>query len=155
MIARSVLAAACAATATAALFIAAANPAGDLVKFPADYINDVHCGTVHRGNIREELHTGAAAIAAMKKGEPAPNGSVITLADYRDDKLYRIVVMKKRTGWGSEYPLDRRTGGWEFAWFNPVQWRKADADMGRCMGCHRSQAGQDFLWSAAQMKGVP
>lgn len=155
MTAKSVLAAACTATAAAALCIASADAAGDLVKFPADYMKGVHYGTVHRDNIREELCTGAATIAAMKKGAPAPNGSVITLADYRDDKLYRIIVMEKRTGWGSEYPPDQRTGAWEFAWFNPDHSRKADEDMGRCMGCHHSQGNQDFVWSVAQMKGVP
>jgi hypothetical protein len=91
----------------------------------------------------------------VKKGEPAPSGSVITLADYRDEKLYRVVVMEKRAGWGSEYPPAQRTGKLEFAWFYPDQPRKADEDMGRCMGCHHSQASQDFMWSVAQMKGVP
>lgn len=156
MIAKSVLAAACAATAAAALFIAAADAAGgDRVKFPANYMSGVHYGTVKRGTIREELYTDAATIAAVKKGEPAPSGSVITLADFRDDKLFRIVVMEKRAGWGSDYPSDQRTGEWECAWFNPDQSRKADEDMGRCMNCHRSQASQDFVWSVAQMKGVP
>jgi hypothetical protein len=155
MLEKTVMAAACAATAAAALFIAAADAAGDVVKFPADYMSDVHYGTVHRGNIREELYTDASTIAAVKKGKPAPSGSVLTLADYHDDKLYRIVVMEKRTGWGSEYPPDRRTGEGEFAWFNPDQTRKADEDMGRCMACHRSQASQDFVWSVAQMKRVP
>jgi class 3 adenylate cyclase len=58
MLTKSVLAAACVATAAAALFIAAADAAGDLVKFPADYMSGVHYGTVRRGNIREELFYG-------------------------------------------------------------------------------------------------
>src|SRR4051812_45222133 len=143
MLAKS--AAACAATVVAALLIAGADAADDRVTFPAGYMNGVHYGTVRRGNIREELYASAATIAAAKRDEPAPSGSVITLADYRDDRLYRIDVMEKRAGWGSEYPPDQRTGEWEFAWFNPDQSRKADEDMGRCMGCHRSQASHDFV----------
>ena len=91
----------------------------------------------------------------MKKGEPAPSGSVIMFVDYRDDNLDRIFVTERRTGWGSQYLPDRRAGEWEFGWFDPDQSRKADEDMGRCVACRRSEASQDFVWSVGQMKGVP
>lgn len=77
---------------------------GDPVKFPAHYDKGVLYTTVHRGNITEELYTGQEAIEAVKRGDPLPSGTVITLVDYRDDKLYRYVVMEKRAGWGHEYP---------------------------------------------------
>jgi hypothetical protein len=96
MPAKIILAAPCAVTAAAVLFVAEAD-----------------AGAVRRGNIREELCAAAATIAARKNGQPAPSGSVITLVNYPDDKLCRYVVMEKRTGWGSEYPPDQRTGEWE------------------------------------------
>ena len=64
--------------------------AGDeLVKFPETYAEGVHYATVTRGNIREELFTSRAAIIAVKSGQPIPSGTVITMEDYRDGKLFR------------------------------------------------------------------
>ena len=56
--------------------------------------------TVTRGNIKEDIFTSQAAIDAAKADKPLPSGSVITLVDYRDGKLFRYVVMEKRTGLG-------------------------------------------------------
>jgi hypothetical protein len=33
-----------------------------------------------------------------------PSGTVITMEDYRDGKLFRYVVMEKSAGWGPDYP---------------------------------------------------
>ena len=78
----------------------------------------VHYGTVKCGNITEELFTTRTAIEAAKKGQSLSSGTVITMEDYRDGKLFRYVVMEKRTGWGNDYPLQKRNGEWEFQAFN-------------------------------------
>ena len=75
---------------------------GDLVKFPEHFENGVRYATVERGNIREEIFTSRKAIEAARRGDPLPSGTVITLVDYRDGKLFRYVVMEKRSGWGSQ-----------------------------------------------------
>jgi hypothetical protein len=124
MISKDVLTLALVAAAATVIVAAGAGAAGDLVTYPTGYMNGVHYGTVRHGNIREELYTDGATIAAITRGEPAPSGSVITLVDYRDDKLYRTVVMEKRTGWGSEYPPDQRTGEWKFAGSIPINLSK-------------------------------
>jgi hypothetical protein len=36
--------------------------------------------------------------------QPMPSGTVITMEDYRDGKLFRYVVMEKSAGWGPDYP---------------------------------------------------
>ena len=58
-----------------------------LVGFPENYADGVHYGTVERGNITEELFASRGAIEAAKRGEPFPDGTVITLklktADFR------------------------------------------------------------------------
>jgi hypothetical protein len=88
--------------------------AGDRVAFPEGYANGVRYATVKRGNITEELFTSRATIDAVKSGQPVPRGTVITMEDYRDGKLFRYVVMEKRAGWGAGYPPDKRNGEWEF-----------------------------------------
>jgi 4-oxalocrotonate tautomerase family enzyme len=91
----------------------------ELVKFPENYASGVHYDTVNRGNIREEIFATRPAIEAVKNGRPIPSGSVITMEDYRDGKLFRYIVMEKRTGWGAEYPENLRNGEWEYQSFNP------------------------------------
>jgi hypothetical protein len=131
-----------------------ASQARELVVFPEQFAAGVHYATVKRGNITEELYTSREAIDAAKSGKPFPSGTVITLVDSRDGKLFRYVVMEKRTGWGAEFPPAQRTGDWKFQSFNPDRTVKADEDLGRCMSCHQSRAGDDFVWSADQMKKV-
>lgn len=127
---------------------------GNFVAFPNDHSSGVHYATVNRGNVREELFTSPAAIEALKAGLPAPNGTVITVEDYRSDELYRYIVMEKRTGWGSQHPPELRTGEWEFQWFNPDRTPRAGENLDRCRSCHASQSSQDFLFTADRMRAA-
>jgi hypothetical protein len=125
------------------------------VKFPNGYESGVHYATVKRGNITEELFTSSDAIAAAKAGEALPNGTVITMTDSRDGKLYRTIVMQKGNGWGSDVPEERRTGDWQFQWFNPDKTVNVSESMGRCQSCHQSQASNDFVWTYDRMRSHP
>jgi len=126
----------------------------DLVRFPESFAEGVRYAVVPRGGIRQELYTSRAAIDAAKKGEPLPSGTVITLVDYRDDKLYRYVVMEKRTGWGAEYAPGMRNGEWEYQAFNADKSVNRGDDVARCFSCHKSQEKQDFVFTYERMKGV-
>jgi hypothetical protein len=123
----------------------AAEAGRDLVRFPEAYAEGVHYATVERGNIKEEIFTSRAAIDAVKRGEPIPSGTVITLVDYRDGKLHRYVVMEKRAGWGAEYPPELRNGEWEYQAFNADRSVNRNDDVARCMSCHKAQAAQDYV----------
>jgi hypothetical protein len=57
---------------------------------------------VPRGNIKQEIDTSREATDAVKRGDPIPTGTVITLVDSRDGKLFRYIVTEKRTGWGAQ-----------------------------------------------------
>ena len=127
----------------------------DLVRFPADHTEGVHYATVMRGAIRQELYASRAAIDAAKSGQPFPSGTVITLADYREGRLHRYVVMEKRDGWGSEYPPDLRNGNWEYQVFAADRTPDRREDTARCFACHKSRAGDDFVWTADRMRAVP
>jgi hypothetical protein len=111
----------------------------------------VHYATVKRGNITEELFTSRTAIDAVKKGQPIPSGTVITMEDYRDGKLFRYIVMEKRTGWGAEYPPDKRNGEWEFQAFNDDKSVNHSENLDRCFACHK---GQGFVFTLDRMKSA-
>ena len=126
----------------------------ELVVFPERYKDGVHYATVKRGNITEELFTSRAAIDAVKKGQPIPSGTVITMEDHRDGNLFRYIVMEKRAGWGAEYPPEKRNGEWEFQAFNADKSLNRSEDLDRCFACHKGQAAQDFVFTHNRMKSV-
>jgi Cytochrome P460 len=125
---------------------------GDLVKFPDNFESGVRYATVERGNIRENIFSSGEAIQAVKSGESLLSGTVITLVDYRDGKLFRYVVMEKRLGWGAQYPDSMRNGEWEYQAFNADKSVNRSENLDRCLSCHKSQAAQDFVFTLGQMK---
>jgi hypothetical protein len=125
-----------------------------LVSFPANFADGVLYATVNRGNIKEDIYTGQATIDAVRNGQPIPSGTVITLVDYRDGKLFRYVVMEKRTGWGAGYPPEKRNGEWEYQAFNADKSVNRNENLERCFSCHQSQAGRDFVHTLDRMKGA-
>jgi hypothetical protein len=125
---------------------------GELVKFPENFAQGVHYATVSRGNIRQEFFTSREAIEAAKKGEPFPSGTIITLVDHRDGKVFRYVVMEKRMGWGAEYPPEKRNGEWEFQAFNADGSVNRNENLDRCFACHKGQAQKDFVFTLDRMK---
>jgi hypothetical protein len=131
-----------------------ARAGGELVKFPENYAAGVLYATVERGNIHEEIFASRAAIEAVKNGQPIPSGTVITLVDTRDGKLFRYVVMEKRTGWGAEYPPEKRNGEWEFQAFNADKSVNRNENLDRCFSCHKSQENEDFMFTFDQMKSA-
>ncbi|AET68661.1 hypothetical protein Desor_3151 [Desulfosporosinus orientis DSM 765] len=126
----------------------------ELVKFPENYADGVLYTTVNRSNIREEIFTSREAVNAVKSGQPIPSGTVITLMDYRDGKLFRYVVMEKHTGWGVEYPPEKRNGEWEFQAFNADKSVNEKEDLNRCFSCHKSAEQKDFVYTFDQMRSV-
>ena len=123
-----------------------------LVAFPETYADGVHYGTVMRGGIREELYTSPEAIAAARQGAPFPDGTVITMEDHRDGALHRYVVMEKRAGWNALSAPGTAAGDWLFREFAPDGTPMLAEDGTRCMSCHQSQAGQDFVFTVREMR---
>jgi hypothetical protein len=132
----------------------AARADSALVKFPGSFESGVLYATVHRGEIRQDIYTSREAIDAVKSGQPIPSGTVITLVDTRSGKLFRTVVMEKRTGWGAAYPPEKRNGEWEFQAFNADRSVNTGENLDRCFSCHKSQAAQDFVYTRERMKST-
>ena len=118
------------------------------VEFPENLDALVHYTTVRRGEVTEHIMTTPEAIAAVKNGEPIPNGTHFVLADYRDGEIHRYFVMQKGEGFGAEYDDRRRTGDWQFQWFWGDRSINMDENTARCQSCHSSQEGSDYLYTA-------
>jgi Cytochrome P460 len=151
-----------------------ARAGGDKVAFPEDYAKGVLYTTVDRPDNKQyrELYTSAAAVDAAKKGQPLPNGTVITLVQYaakldpqgnpEKDANGRFVktnvvaytVMEKRTGWGAEYPDNVRNGEWEYQAFKADRTPNTGANLTACFNCHKPLDKQDFVFSYDKMKAA-
>ncbi|SDZ70824.1 Cytochrome P460 [Variovorax sp. YR266] len=118
----------------------------------------VHYTTVRRGNVTEHISTTRSALEAIQKGLPVPNGTHFVLADYRDEKIYRYFVMEKGAGWGADFEERRRTGDWQFQWFQPDRQINLKENTARCMSCHAAQKERDYLFTArrlSEFRGTP
>ena len=159
-----------AAVAAAALtgFAAQSLAGGDKIAFPANYDKGVMYTTVDRADnkqYRELFVTPAAAVEAAKKGAPLPDGTVLTLVQYRavlgadgnptkdangrfsKGDIVGYKVMEKRAGWGAEYPPEIRNGEWEYQAFTPAKVVNDKANLTACFQCHKPLDKQDFVFS--------
>ena len=152
--------------------LAPAGAGGDLVAFPRDYRNGVMYTSHDNAEAKEfrEFYITPAALDAVRKGQPLPSGTVITLARYdvqRDAggnpakdangrfikiagvKAYR--VMEKRTGWGTAYPDSLRNGEWEYQAFLPDGKTDDKVDLASCLQCHRNGDSTNFMFTAEDL----
>jgi plastocyanin len=151
----------------------AAGP--DKIKFPAKWKDHVLYTTVDRYDIKQhrELYASTqAAVDAMKAGRPLPDGTVLTLVQYKaqvdaagnpvKDAKGRFVkgdliahtVMEKRKGWGTEYPDEWRNGEWEYAAFNAAGALNEKANYKACFQCHKPHEKADYVISLAALRGT-
>jgi plastocyanin len=158
--------------------VAGAAVAGpEKIKFPSDYLRGVLYQTLDRHDTKQyrELYAPAAAIDAVRKGQPIPQGTVLTLVQWSveqdakgvplKDASGRFIkkdiightVMEKQAGWGADYPSDwPRNGEWEYAVFT-ADGRpnaKANANTKGCFTCHLPHAKQDFVISLAKLNNT-
>jgi plastocyanin len=144
------------------------------IVFPVNWKDHVLYTTVDRYDIKQhrELYASTqAAVDAMKAGRPLPDGTVLTLIQYKaqvdaagnpvKDAKGRFVkgdliahaVMEKRAGWGTEYPVEWRNGEWEFAAFGADGKLNDKANYKACFECHKPHEKQDFVISLAAVRG--
>ena len=125
----------------------AQSTASDHVALPADYKSGIHFSTFKRGGITEELFTAQEAIDAAKAGEPFPEGTVVTMEDFREGALYRILVMEKRAEWESQ----SLSGSWRFGVYWPDGQPNLSEDLQRCESCHAGAEDRDFVFRHSDM----
>lgn len=126
---------------------------GNRVRFPSNLDRLVHYSTVKRGPSTEHMLTTQAAIDAVKKGQPIPDGTHVVLVDYRDAQVFRYFVMEKGASWGADYEPKRRTGDWQFQSFKPDRSINMSENTARCQSCHQSREDDQFLYTFSDLKG--
>jgi plastocyanin len=158
-----------------ALLAAGSTSAGpDRIAFPAGWKDHVLYNTVDRYDSKQyrELYASTqAAVDAMKAGKELPDGTVLTLVQYKAQldaqgapvkdargrfvkgDLVAFTVMEKRPGWGAKYPEELRNGDWEYAVFNPQGQLNDKANYKACFQCHKPHARQDYVISLASVAG--
>ena len=173
---RRVTIALAAGTAAALAVAVQVRAGGDKVAYPANYAQGVLYATVDRADNKQyrELYTSQAAIDAAKKGQPLPNGTVITLVAYAAQldaqgnpvkdangrfikaNIVAINAMEKRPGWGTEYPDNVRNGEWEYQAFRPDGTPNAGANLQACFTCHKPLGeAKDFVFSYERLSAGP
>ncbi|MGH8675101.1 MAG: cytochrome P460 family protein [Burkholderiales bacterium] len=131
--------------------------------------------TIDRYDIKQfrELYASKAAVDAVRKGQPIPSGTVLTLVQFKaktDDKGVPVkgpdgrfvkdggplafAVMEKRTGWGREYPAELRNGEWEYQAFTADKKPNPKANLKACFECHKPHEKLDFVMSLARLSGT-
>jgi plastocyanin len=159
-------------------FLATAAVAGpEKIKFPGNYLTGVLYQTLDRPDTKQyrELYAPAAAVEAVRKGQPIPHGTVLTLVQWSVEQdaqgvplkdangrfikkdIIAHTVMEKQKDWGADYPGDwPRNGEWEYAVFTadgrPNE--KANANNKACFTCHLPHAKQDFVISLAKLNNT-
>jgi plastocyanin len=144
------------------------------VAYPAGWKDHVLYTTVDRYDVKQyrELYASTpAAVQAMKDGKPLPDGTVLTLIQYKAQvdgagvpvkdaagrfqkgDMIAVAVMEKRAGWGTEYAPELRNGEWEYAVFSPAGALNEKANYAACFQCHKPHEKQDFVISLAALRG--
>jgi Cytochrome P460 len=148
---------------------------GDKVVFPESFAQGVMYASQDLANPKEfrEFYITPGALAAARAGEPLPSGTVVTLVRYKVEldaqgnpvkgadghfvktgALVAYRVMEKRTGWGSEYPADKRNGEWEYQAFLPDGKVDAGAHLDACFACHKNGDSTNFMFTADKLKAA-
>jgi len=156
------------------VFASHVRAGGDKVVFPEGFDKGVLYTTVDRADNKQyrEIFTSQAAVDAAKKGEPMPDGTVVTLVQYRaklgadgnpekdangrfiKGELVAYTVMEKRKGWGTEYPDNIRNGEWEYQAFTPAKQPNPNAKLTACFECHKPlPSASDYLFTYGKMAG--
>ena len=142
------------------------------VTFPENFAAGVLYATIDRADTKQrlELFAPPEAIAAARKGEMLPDGTVLTMLRYNaeldaagnpvrdaDGRFVKAAlagysVMEKQRGWGAEHPAPLRNGEWAYRRFTPS--REIDDSIAQitCLQCHKRQHRQDFVFSHDKMR---
>jgi len=145
----------------------------DRIAFPEDYAKGVMYLSVDKPSKQvHEFYAPAAALAAARKGDPMPDGTVITGVHYNAQldgdgnpvkgpdghfiktTLRQYAVMQKKAGWGADYGDDVRNGDWEYRIFTAEKKPNDQVKTAVCFGCHKPEAAHDFVYSYDKLKAA-
>lgn len=111
----------------------------------ASYKQGVLYQSLHIRGLIEDMYIDKEAILALQRGENLPNGTVIVMEEYADNKgskgrLNRIISMQKKVK------------EWEFKEYKANRVLNSKEDGSRCKACHMRLGGEDIVFTLAQIK---
>jgi hypothetical protein len=147
------------------------------ITLPADWQQRfIRYATVDKADrkIIRHMYVNPEAFAALRAGQPAPDGTLIIMADTRarldaagvplldtsgrfipEPGWIAIGAQQKEAGWGEGYGPELRNANWEYAAFDGAGARR-NIPLNSCFTCHlQARAGQDFnftLWDHAEAR---
>jgi len=142
------------------------TPGAHNIELPADWqARFIRYATVDKADrkIIRHMYVNPEAYAATRAGQPAPQGTLLIMADTRarldaagnplldtsgrfipEPGWIAIGAQQKEAGWGEGYGADQRNGEWEYAAFDG-QGQRRNIPLNSCFGCHLgARAQQDF-----------
>jgi hypothetical protein len=116
------------------------------------------------------MYVKPEADATATPGEPAPNGTVLVMADKNakldadgnpvldaegrliaEGDFTAIFVMEKQEGWGETVGLEvAPNGDWDYASFLPDGTLNPETKTAGCFACHTKRTGKDFTFTYFQ-----
>ncbi|PLW76595.1 cytochrome P460 family protein [Cohaesibacter celericrescens] len=128
-------------------FAAIAEP--NRVRFPDSETIDglIHYSTVTRGDVTEYMYTSREALDALQASKELPDGTQVILQDWREGRVYRLFVMEKGEGFGTDYDERSRTDDWQFQWYWPDGTINLDENTERCRSCHMSRQDRHYMYT--------
>lgn len=150
----------------AALLALAAAAAPHHVALPPDweqrFIRIATVDDTDRGMVRH-IHIDPASHAGLRAGTPAPDGTLLVMADARArrdaagrplrDAAGRFVP---EPGWIAIYTQSKQAAAWRYAAFDGAG-RRRDVSTAACIACHQqARTAQDetfTLWDYAATRG--
>ena len=116
------------------------------------------------------MYVKPAADAAAVPGEPAPNGTVLVMADKAaqldagenpvldadgrmipEGDFLAFFVMEKQAGWGETVGLEvAPNGDWDYASFKADGTLNTGSNTSGCFACHTKRTGKDFTFTYFQ-----
>jgi Cytochrome P460 len=147
--------------ALAAGFAAATRAGPEVIAFPDGYATKYTLyGIIDRPDrsIVRFFYVNPEALAKSKAGQPAPEGTVLVMADKKaklgaDGKPVRdadgrfiaegdftaVAVQAKGKGWGADVPPNLKNGDWQYAAFKPDGSRNDAVKYDACFTCHKAR----------------
>lgn len=129
------------------------NPRDGELSFPSDYKNfPVFLKEIQKKNAVRDLYVNKKG-SMTQKGQAFPNGTQLVMAIFSvkadangtpskgsdgklvKDKLAKVYLMEKGSGWGANAPKDLKNGDWIFSAFS-ADGKPIKVDYSKCRNCH-------------------
>lgn len=121
---------------------------GDVARPDAKQVRDIWINPVGaRARSGEKFANGTLMVMELYAAKTNADGSILTGADGRPvkDKLLKVFIMGKNTGWGQAVPEGQRNGDWIYSAFLADAKTPSGDPIAPCRTCHLPLTSKDFV----------